>query len=201
MKKQVVVIHGGDTFDTYEKYLRFLKRFDIDFEDYIGEKKGWKSNLQASLGEEYEVALPDMPNSFNAKYPEWQIWFEKFIPFLNGGVILVGHSLGGTFLAKYLSENTFQKKISGVFLISAPFDDAPDYSLVDFALPKKLNLQTKNVVIYHSSDDRVVPFVDLNKYSSAINNATVKQFADRGHFKQPEFSELVEDIKNLGLNS
>ncbi|OHA90959.1 MAG: hypothetical protein A2832_00020 [Candidatus Zambryskibacteria bacterium RIFCSPHIGHO2_01_FULL_44_22b] len=195
--RQVVVIHGGDTFETYEKYLRFLRHFDIDLDDYLDGKKGWKSNLQTSLGEEYEVVLPDMPNSFNAKYPEWQIWFEKFIPFLNGGVILVGHSLGGTFLAKYLSENTFPKKIRAVYLVATPFDDSYDYTLSDFTLPKKLNLQTKNVVIYHSSDDKVVPFADLNKYSAAINNVIVKQFTDRGHFNQEEFPELVEDIKAM----
>src|SRR3989344_2357650 len=197
MKKQVVVIHGGDTFDTYEKYLRFLRRFRIDFKRYFDGKRGWKENLGEILGDDYQVIQPDMPNKFNAKYPELQIWFEKFIPHLNGEVILVGHSLGGTFLAKYLSENTFPKKIKGVFLVSPPFDDNADYSLSDFALPKKLKLQTKHVFIYHSSDDDVVPFADLNKYTSAINNVTAKQFTDRGHFNQEEFLELVEDIKNL----
>lgn len=197
--RQVVVIHGGDTFETYEKYLRFLRCFQIDFNRYVLGKKDWKATLNESLGEDYQVVRPDMPNSFNAKYPEWQIWFEKFIPFLDGEVILAGHSLGGTFLAKYLSENAFSKKIKGVFLVAPPFDDSPDYSLSDFTLPKKLNLQTKNVVIYHSSDDKVVPFVDLNKYSVAINNIIVKQFIDRGHFNQPEFPELVEDIKAMSI--
>ena len=201
MKKQVVVIHGGDTFKTYEQYLRFLKRFDIDFEAYRGGKKDWKTNLPEALGEEYEVIAPVMPNKNNAKYPEWQIWFEKFIPFLNGEIILVGHSLGGTFIAKYLSENTFSKKIKGVLLVAPAFDDNADYSLEDFALPKKLNLQTKNVYLYHSSDDDVVPFADLNKYSAAINNAMVKEFTDRSHFNQLEFPELIEDIKNLPVNS
>ncbi len=63
-----------------------------------------------------------MPNKTNAQFEEWKIWFEKFIPFLNDGVILVGHSLGGVFLAKYLSENKFPKKIGGVFLVSAVYE-------------------------------------------------------------------------------
>ena len=41
----------------------------------------------------------------NARYEEWKIWFERMIPFLNDNVILVGHSLGGIFFVKYLSEN------------------------------------------------------------------------------------------------
>ena len=33
MKKQVVVIHGGETFKTYEDYLAFLKGWRIEPED------------------------------------------------------------------------------------------------------------------------------------------------------------------------
>jgi len=196
-REQVIVIHGGDTFKTYGAYMRFLKRFQIDFEDYMNGRKSWKSRLAEDLGEEYQVIAPSMPCKYNAKYPEWQIWFEKFIPHLAGEVILVGHSLGGTFLVKYLSENKFLKKIKGVFLVAPPYDDSSDYSLDTFKLPKKLKLQTENTMIYHSDDDNVVPVSDLSKYGKAIPNVTIKQFTDRGHFNTEEFPELVEDIKKL----
>lgn len=198
MKKQIVIIHGGDTFKTYEQYLRFLKRFQIDFNEYRTGRRGWKDTLAEKLGEEYEVIRPEMPCRGNAKYPEWQIWFEKFILHLAGEVVLVGHSLGGAFLAKYLSENTFPKKIKGVFLVAPVYDtDSEGYSPLSFSPPKKINLQTKNVFLYHSTDDKIVPHSQLNKFSQAIPNATIKQFTDRGHFNQEEFPELVEDIKNL----
>lgn len=35
MKKQIVIIHGGDTFDTYEEYFEFLKNRQIDFNEKI----------------------------------------------------------------------------------------------------------------------------------------------------------------------
>lgn len=63
-----------------------------------------------------------MPNGNNAQYIEWKIWFERLLPFLNDGVILIGHSLGGIFLAKYLSENNFSIKVRAAILIAAPFD-------------------------------------------------------------------------------
>jgi hypothetical protein len=78
MKKQVVVIHGGDTFDSYEDYLTFLNAFEVDKESLF--LKDWKSTLQSELGENYEVLCLQMPNMFNAKYLEWKIWFEKYIP-------------------------------------------------------------------------------------------------------------------------
>ncbi|KKT94693.1 MAG: hypothetical protein UW97_C0035G0009, partial [Parcubacteria group bacterium GW2011_GWA2_45_15] len=146
MKKQVVVIHGGDTFETYEEYLNFLRGYEIDIERYKSDKRDWKPWLRQRLGSDYEVILPIMPNKTNARFDEWKIWFEKFIPFLHDNVLLIGHSLGGTFLAKYLSENQFKKKIKAVFLVGAVYGrDSEGYSLVSFTLPTNLNLQTETI--------------------------------------------------------
>ena len=200
MKKQVVVIHGGDTFETYEKYLSFLRNYKIDIvrERYTLNKYDWKPWLRKELGDSYEVIAPLMPNKNNAQFSEWKLWFEKLFPFLDEEVILVGHSLGGIFLAKYLSENQFPKKIKGVFLVGAVYDkDSENYPVVSFSLPEKLNLQTKNAMIYHSKDDPVVPFSALEQYKKALPNAQTRVFEDRGHLNQEEFLELVEDILNL----
>ena len=103
MKQQVFVIHGGTAFDTYEEYISYLQKKEVSLEKLLG--RDWKLNLQDNLGSDYEVFLPKMPNAQNAVYKEWCIWFEKFLPLLDDGVILVGHSLGAVFLAKYLSEH------------------------------------------------------------------------------------------------
>ena len=60
-----------------------------------------------------------MPNKGNAVYEEWKMIFEKFALALSPDTIYVGHSLGGIFLAKYISENTLNTGM--VHLISAPF--------------------------------------------------------------------------------
>ena len=136
MKKQVVLIHGGDTWESYEVYLDYLKKYTISsFERHALRKGDFQENLAKDLGNELQVIRPEMPSKRNAKYLEWKIWFEKFFPFLNDEVILVGSSLGGTFLVKYLSENLFPKKIKAIFLIAACFDDLPDEPLLDFGLP------------------------------------------------------------------
>jgi predicted alpha/beta hydrolase family esterase len=198
MKKQIVVIGGGDTFETYEQYLDWLKDFKIDIERYKTGVDDWKPWLRLVLGEEYEVILPQMPNKFNARYDEWKLWFEKFIPHLYDGVILIGHSLGGSFLAKYLSENVFPKKIKAVMLVSAVYDkDSDGYSLLSFAPSATLDFQTENIFLYHSKDDPTVPFSALEQFHKALPNAKVLVFEDRKHLNQPEFPELVEDIKNL----
>jgi uncharacterized protein len=200
MKKQVVVIHGGTTFDKYDEYLSFLKSFAIDTLDFF-RGGSWKGTLEEELGDGYEVIAPQMPNKTNAKYSEWKIWFEKIVPLLGEEVILVGHSLGGIFLAKYLAEHKLGNKVSGVLLVAAPFDARDeDHTLADFELPADLgNLAGlgDRVRLYHSKDDAVVPFADLEKYRKVLPEAGTRIFEDRGHFNQEEFPELVEDIKSL----
>lgn len=201
MKKQIVVIHGGDTFDTYEQYLSFLRSFEIDFERFKSGRKDWKGALGEELGQDFEVILPSMPNKTNARYLEWKIWLEKLLPFLENIVVLVGHSMGATFLVKYLSENSFPKKILATLLVAGPYDDKDSgESLTDFALPESLGKfiqQGGKLYLYHSKDDPVVPLADFEKYKKKLPQAEVRTFEDRGHFTQSEFPELVEDVKNL----
>ena len=200
MKKQIIVIHGGETFNTYEEYLFYLNNFQIK-SAYFTRKK-WRNPdyLKKALGNEFEVLSPKMPNMENAKYLEWKIWFEKLFPFFKKEVILLGHSLGGIFLTKYLSENNFPKKIIKTFLVAPPFDSKDaDYDLADFVLSEsldKLQKQGGDIYFYHSKDDLIVPFTDLDKYKDKLPNASFTIFEDKGHFIQEEFPEIIEAIKS-----
>jgi uncharacterized protein len=203
--QQVILIHGGETFDNYEDYLDFLKNYEIDFERAGTDIKRWKDNLSEDLGSGFEVIAPSMPNKMNAKYVEWKIWFEKFIPFFKDGIILVGHSLGATFIAKYLSENDFEKRVIAVFLVAPAYDsENADYSMADFELRgdlKRLEWQVGQIFVYHSKDDEVVSFEELHKFRIALGNATFRIFEDRGHFvDQQNFPELAQDIQGVPKN-
>ncbi len=196
MTKQIIIIGGGDSFNTYEEYISSLKNKDVTL-DKFRPKKDWKTNLPQSLGEEYDVLVPRMPNSANSRYAEWKIWFERMFAFLDDEIILVGHSLGAMFLIKYLSENTFPKKIKRLFLISSPYG-ATEPDPAEFKLPdsfEPVNKQAKNIIIFHSKDDIVVPFSEFEEIKKRLPQAMVCVFEDRGHFNQEEFPELVELIK------
>jgi predicted alpha/beta hydrolase family esterase len=148
---------------------------------------------------DFEVVYPKMPNAKNARYFEWKIWFEKLLPLMQEEVILIGHSLGGIFLAKYLSENNFPKKIISLHLVAAPYDtEVCKDSLVDFALSstvEKLAQYTDKIFLYQSKDDPEVPFADFEKYKRDIPTAIPVVFEDRGHFIRKDFPELIENIK------
>ncbi|MEA1929788.1 MAG: alpha/beta hydrolase [Patescibacteria group bacterium] len=200
MKKQILVIHGGETFENYEDFLKFLREHPLELED-LKKGAGWKDNLQEDLGSNYEVLKPEMPNGWNAHYVEWAIWLEKIAPLLNPNVSLVGHSMGGNFLVKYLAENKFPKEIESLHLVAAPFDaEGSDFSMGDFALPSSLNLvpqQVGQIFIYQSTDDALVPPANADKYKKVFPDATLRTFDDREHFSQERFPEIVEDIKKI----
>lgn len=195
---QVFVIHGGTAFADYGDFLSYLKTKEIDIEQMRA--KGWKDGLQESLGKEFQVVSPRMPNAQNAKYVEWKLWFERFIPFMQDGVVLVGHSLGAVFLAKYLSERDMPKRIAGTLLVAAPYDFDIGNPLPEFSITaplQKFAQQGGVIILYHSKDDTVVPFAELQKFRKELPGAQSKVFEDRGHFNQETFPELVGDIKNL----
>lgn len=202
MKQQVVAIHGGTSFDTYEDYLAFINTREINLEK-LKQCEDWRASLSRELEELFDVLLPKMPNGTNARYSEWCMWFERCVSFLHQNVILIGHSLGGIFLAKYLSENSFPKSIKATLLVAAPFDDtSTDESLADFSLPASLERfenQGGTIYLIHSKDDPVVPFEQVEKYRRALPKAQNMIFDTRGHFNQERFPELVALIQSLQL--
>lgn len=200
MRQQVFVIHGGTSFDTHEDYMEFLRTRELHIEK-LRHQFDWKATLQSALGKEYDVLQPKMPNGTNVRYAEWKIWFERCIPFLNDGVILIGHSLGGIFLAKYLSEEVFPKRIRATILVAAPFEDTDTAeSLREFVLPSSLDRfsgQGGEILLFHSHDDPVVPFAQTELYIQHIPGAQRISFNDKGHFNEEEFPELVSCIQGL----
>lgn len=198
-KLQLFYIHGGMTFKNEKSYLNFLRNREVSIE----ERESWYSSfLKSSLKNKLIFIKPRMPLSDNAKYNDWKINFERYFPFLKNNLILIGNSLGGIFLAKYLSENKFPKKILSLYLICPPYDNSlPNEDLVGgFKLPNnlsKLDNCSKNLYLLFSQDDQVVPIINAEKYRKKLKKANIIIFESKnGHFQISEFPEIVEMIKN-----
>ena len=198
-KQQVVLIHGGEAWASREEYLQYLQQYEIDDPNLeLEPPKKWKNSLAENLGEDFLLILPRMPSAQNARYEEWKLWFEKYIPFLRDGVILIGNSLGGIFLAKYLSENIFPRKIKSLHLLAAPFGDRSCLKGTTFVFrdfPGKLPVQVENTHLYHSRDDSIVDFGDFLAYAEALPQAEKHIFENYDHFFIEDFPELERQIK------
>jgi predicted alpha/beta hydrolase family esterase len=195
---QILIIHGGMTFKSKKAYLEYLKNRKIS----IDEKFRWSDDfLKKRLGKNFEIIKPRMPLKDNAKYEEWKIHFERYFPYLKNNLILIGSSLGGIFLAKYLSEHKFPKKILSTYLIAPPFDNTlPKEDLVSgFKLKSNLSLLEENckkITLMFSKDDDIVPVSHAEKYKKKLKIANIIIYDSKnGHFKISEFPEIIRMIK------
>ena len=141
----------------------------------------------------------EMPNSF---YPQYELWKKEFERFdTDDETILVGHSCGGGFLVRWLSENDV--KVGKVVLV-APWmgirpDQEFDESFFDFTIDQNLANKTKSLTIFNSSNDisEIQDSVKLLKES--LNNIKSIELENKGHFTlkglgAEEFPELLKEI-------
>ncbi len=202
MKKQVFYIHGGDSYSDHDAFLADLRtRIPRDL-PALPKMPRWTETLRKDLGDEYEVFMPSMPNSQNAKYEEWKIWFDRHFDYLEGEVILIGWSLGGMFFSKYLTEESFPFSIKVLILLAPPFEPIEEDEdcgnfIFDTDNLSILAEKAKNIVIMHSQDDFVVPYEHALKYKGALPQAELITFEDKNHFLIPEFPELINKIKGF----
>ena len=172
-----------------------------------GSSDNWVS-IARELMTDFHVYLPDLRNHGASPHlPEhnYLVMADDLLEFMNEHNLtkstILGHSMGGTFLVKYLAENDFPKKVAATFLVAAPYyEKGPDYSLADFKLPEnleKFKKQAGRTFFYHSEDDPIVSLKDFEGYKQNLNDAMGRVFKNRGHFLNESFPELIEDLKSI----
>ena len=192
--KQILIIHGGDSFLTYKEYLDNLKSSPLDYER-LKPKKRWSDTIAEQI-QDAEILLPTMPNSANAQFEEWKILFEKILPFLRDDVCLVGHSLGAMFLAKYLNAQTLKSPVKQLALVAGGYNNNTE-NYGSFTVKSAIGLEdsAEEIHLFHSRDDFVVPFTELAKFEEDLPTAKIHKFDDRNHFLDENFPELIEILR------
>jgi uncharacterized protein len=153
--------------------------------------------LKSKLSDEFEILFPtiEKPNT-----PTYEKFKKMFVATFNGiaePVILVGHSLGGSTLLKYLSEERHDISISGLFLVATPYWKS---NMKEFQLKENFQTSLKkipSIFLYHSKNDTVVPFEHLKFYQTAFKAATVRELPGKEHRFSKGLSQLVSDIKSI----
>jgi predicted alpha/beta hydrolase family esterase len=188
-KGKILLIGGGEIFNTYDSYIMWLRELELHEQN-----PSWKSWLAKVLDQHnIEVIRLHMPNTFNAKYIEWQIMFSKYIYLIDSQTSLVGHSLGAMFLLKFLAENPeIEKIVKSVYLVSPSFDEAYTFAIKTGKLPNY-----PKYYFYQSYDDDIVPWNESTTKKieeMGLNKNNVMVYQNRGHFLQPNFVDLKKHI-------
>ncbi len=157
--------------------------------------------LKKSLSKYYDIVAPLLPNPEDPDYESWRDTIEAAIAHMEGGIIIIGHSLGGSVLLKYLSEKTFTKKIAAIFLVAVPYWGCDeDWEVPEFMLSPGFSDDLPHVpvmTIFHSKDDQVVPATHAAMYASEIPVATMKLVNGHGHVFWDGLPELVAAVREL----
>jgi predicted alpha/beta hydrolase family esterase len=156
------------------------------------------ASLQAALGSDYDVQFPRMPKESNPEYLSWKTEIGRRLDRLRGEPLLVGHSVGGAMLLKYLSETKVDGPVAGLFLLAAPFIGADEKWQDDAAQIDFSNIsEMPRTFLYHCHDDEIVPFSHLALYCGKVPSAKVRAFRNGGHQFRNRMAEIALDIKNL----
>ena len=189
---QILFIHGGESYSSYDAYITDLATTAIDY-DRLKYHRRWRDWIADQLSSEDDMLTPTFPNGSNAQYDEWVIYFEKILPFLQEDSILVGHSLGAMFLAKYLHTHTLPFRARRIVLIAAQYGARGDETDGSFVVDSASGIERScdEIHLFHSEDDPVVPYSNLQKMANDIPEAILHSYTDQAHFNSSTFPDLL----------
>jgi len=126
---------------------------------------------------------PEMPEAFNPDYKKWKAEFERFD--VNKESVLVGHSCGGGFLLRWLSENKIS--IEKLILV-APFlnpnkKERYGDGFLDFKIDPEIIERTNSIEVLLSDNEDVDGVKEsVDTIMKTFPSATLHQFKNMGHF-------------------
>lgn len=158
--------------------------------------------LRKELDAEFDIVSPLMPEPEHPDYDQWIALLDDELAEMQEHVVAIGHSLGGSVLLKYLTEESYDKQFDGLFLIAAPFWGLPDWDVQEYKLNVNFAARLPSlspIFVYHSSDDHVVPFHHAELYKVTLPTVSFRPLRNRGHLFSAGLPEIVDDIKKLFL--
>ncbi len=188
--KNAVILHGLPDKEEY---------YDPDFP--AQSNAHWIAWLQKQLQrKDIFTQTPEMPMSFKPNYPVWKREFERYD--ITPNTLLVGHSCGGGFLVRWLSEHP-NTKVGKVILVAPWINPAekPKYdtgNFFEFEIDPDLVNRTIETVIFRSSNDSEDVLKSIEILKAKIKNLKIREFKNYGHFcdrdlKTDAFPELLAE--------
>ena len=158
------------------------------------------SSLKQQLSNEYDIHYPIIDDPEVPTYKMWKKLFSAEFKRIKQPVILIGHSLGGSVLLKYLSEERPKIAVSALFLVATPLWGKNGWEVEDFVLQEGFESELKHITkvyLYHCNKDAIVPFEHLSFYKAAFPHAIVRVLDGTDHAFATGLPELVADIQAL----
>ena len=186
--KNAIIIHGRPDKEEY---------YDLKYPSCSNSH--WLPWLQKELlVHEISAHTPEIPHAFDPDYNVWKKELERYE--ITSETILVGHSCGGGFLVRWLSEH--KDKTVGKVVLVAPWLDPDRESTTDFfdfEIDPTLPQRTASFTIFHSDNDYESIIKTVKILQNKIDGISFQEFHKYGHFtfeamKTIEFPELLKTL-------
>ena len=181
-----IIIHGMPSADEYHN-------FNSDSQSNCH----WLPWLQQQLcARDILAQAPEMPAPYAPNYEAWKTEFERLSPDEN--TLLVGHSCGGGFIVRWLSDNP-SRTVGKVVLVAPWLDVEGDYpDMFGSDIRRDIATQSKNGVdVLVSTNDGIQMQKTLTHLQQSVDGFVCHELVDYGHFtfrtmKTREFPELLD---------
>lgn len=141
---------------------------------------------------------PEVPESFD---PRWNVWCREVERYdIGPQTMLVGHSGGGGFWLRYLSERP-ELRVDAVVLVGPWLDPngTVNRHFFDFDFDRGLAARTRKLVVFHSRDDSDSVKQSVRRIVESVDGVQLRKFDGLGHFKDDNlggehFPELRDEL-------
>ncbi|CDO04601.1 putative esterase of the alpha/beta hydrolase fold protein [Oceanobacillus picturae] len=149
----------------------------------------------------HNIIHPAMPSPLDPYYAEWRKVIRRTLDLVEGEVTLIGHSLGGSVLLKFLAEEEVNIPINKLISIAAPFWGInKEWQRKDFILHSNIsekNPDVPNIFFLHSKLDAIVPIEHMQRYSKHFPQAKFIELEGDAHLFTDGLPMLVELLKEV----
>ena len=161
--------------------------------------QNWIPWLQKQLMmRDIEAYAPDMPFAFKPEYELWKHEVEHFT--IGPETMLVGHSTGGGFWVRWLSEHP--DVYVGKVILVAPWLDPNNIkktTFFNFEIDTNLVERTKGLTIFHSDNDHLGISWSVDTFREKLRGHEYREFHKYGHFcyedmGSSKFPELLDEL-------
>jgi len=149
----------------------------------------WLADKLSAAGN--QVLIEDFPSPSEPLQEDWVNKLKMIIIKDDLELNMIGHSLGGLAILKYLEIENVKAKVA---LVGTPFEDVGKPLILDFMAPfdwRVVKSRVSEVGYFYSKDDPHVPFDHMEKFNKELPGSLFA-FEDKGHFGQANFEELLD---------
>mgnify|MGYP001571778415 CR=1 FL=1 len=159
----------------------------------------WLKQKLTELG--FKAVVPDMPNTENPTLKEWSAYLKELIAEPDENTFLIGHSLGGSTILRYLSSLGVKRRVGGAVIVASSVETSKWPEIKSFFAKsldyEKIKKICPKIIGIYSPSDPYVPFSNSEILKKKLN-AEIIVAENAGHFNTEDgYIRLAQALNAL----